>query len=249
MGRRNYTILNTETIWKDPGWENDFVMKSITTVTVASPKWQQQQNQNVTINFFFQYKPRSTVEDIYNESIIPLLEGGTDILFFNFGLHWRLQEQDSAALKQHMLTTMTALKQHAVGSGKVSLFAFRETSAQHFDTPLGDWPRARAPYNCTPLDTKKPLFGWRTPDILNAIEKSGFTSMLVDPSGKTPTPPLQLQHSDQQNNEVAFVPFTEFSSDFYDLHPSECTHFCHTPHLWNPLWRSLRLAMERRFVG
>jgi hypothetical protein len=250
LSRRNYTIVNKE-IWKHPPG-GMFILASIVTVTVTSPNWQQQlqENKHATIKFFFQYKPRLTVEKIYNESIIPILEGGTDILFFNFGLHWRRIE-DSAAYKVNMLTTMTALKQHAVGSGKISLVAFRETSAQHFDTPLGEF-NGTAPYNCTPLNTTNPLFGWRDRAILDAANKSGFTPVVVDPSGKTPLPPLRLplHHSDDnKDGEIPFfvLPFNEFTSQFHDLHPHECSHYCSTPHIWNPLWRSLRLTMDRRY--
>jgi hypothetical protein len=249
LSRRNYTILNSE-IQLHPDRKNDYAMKSITTLKVASPNWQQQENQNVTIKLFFQYRPKFTMEEVHNESIIPILEGGTDILFFNFGLHWPRKNRQTYT--ELMLTTMTALKQHAVGSGKVSLFAFRETSAQHFDTPLGDWPKPQPLYNCTPLDTTSPLFGWRNRDIMDAANKSGFTSFVVDPSGKTPLPPRRLLRDGNKDDEIVpffVLPFTEFTSEFDDLHPTECTHYCSTPHLWNPLWRSLRLAMDRTFVG
>jgi hypothetical protein len=242
ISRRNYTIVNKE-VRRMPEPTGLFKLQSITTVTVASPNWQQQENQHATIKFFFQYRPKDKVKEVYNESITHLLEGGTDILFFNFGLHWDLSRR--GAYQKLMLITMTALKQHAVG--KISLLAFRETSAQHFDTSIGEWPTNKGPFNCTPLDATKrldPLFGWRSRDILDAASKSGLTLVNVDPSGKSPMPPLQ--HSDK-DDEVALLPFTEFTSELHDLHPGECTHYCSTPHLWNPLWRSLRLAMDRRF--
>jgi hypothetical protein len=247
LSRRNYSIVNTETRENPTPSNSMFAMKSITTVTVASPNWQQQENKHATIKFFFQYKPRS----VYNDSIIPILEGRTDILLYNFGLHWTLASRQT--YKRKMMKTMTVLKQHAVGSGKISLVAFRETNAQHFDTPLGEYAGATRPFNCTPLITTNPLFGWRNHDILDAANKSGFTSLVVDPSGKNPLPPsprLLRQHSDDnKDDEIPFfvLPFTEFTSQFHDLHPNECSHYCSTPHLWNPLWRSLRLAMDRTF--
>ena len=243
MYRRNYTIISTTT-QKLPNSTMQKI-REITTVTVASPNWRQhQENRHATIKFFAQYRPKSKVEEIYHESIVPLLEGGTDILFFNFGLHWRHRQRKK--YQDLMLTALTALKQHATRN--ISLFAFRETSAQHFDTPLGEWPAVSVPkYKCTPLtETKKrdPLFGWRNRDILDAVNRSRFNIVPVDPSGKVPMPPLLL-HSDE--DEIAMLPFTEFTSELHYMHPTECTHFCSTPHLWIPLWRSLRLAMERRF--
>jgi hypothetical protein len=251
LSRRNYAILNSEHRKNTNGdWTTR--MNRISTLTVASPNWYQQ---NVTIKFFSQYQPKFTLEGIYKESIIPLLEGGTDILFFNFGLHWPGTRHEQTVYQRQMLTTLEVLKQHAVGTGKISLFAFRETSAQHFDTPLGDWPNKRLIYNCTPLDTTNPSFGWRNRDILDAANKNGFTPVVVvDPSGKTPMPPPPLLRQDShgdnnKDDEIPFfaLPFSEFTSEFHDLHPGECTHYCSTPHLWNPLWRSLRLAMNRTF--
>jgi hypothetical protein len=185
MYRRNYTIIST----KKQRMPNStmFTIREITTVTVASPSGRQhQENWHATIKFFAQYRPKFKVEEIYRESIVPLLEGGTDILFFNFGLHW--QHTNRKVYQSLIFTAMVALKQHAVRD--ISLFAYRETTAQHFDTPLGEWPAISKPsHNFTPLtETKRrdPLFGWRKRDILDAVNKSGFTFVPVDPSGKIP---------------------------------------------------------------
>jgi hypothetical protein len=61
--------------------------------------------------------------------------------------------------------------------------------------------------------------------------------------------------------EIAILPYYNFSAKLHDLHiildidsaknkteyRGECTHFCSTPFLWLPLWRSFRLAMDRQF--
>jgi len=51
-----------------------------------------------------------------------------------------------------------------------------------------------------------------------------------------------------RHRTVTILPFYNFTSRLHDLHntnDSDCTHFCYTPHLWSPLWRHLRIAMDR----
>jgi hypothetical protein len=43
------------------------------------------------------------------------------------------------------------------------------------------------------------------------------------------------------------LPFFNLTAQLHYLHPSECTHYCSTPYLWMPIWRSLRLAMDRQW--
>jgi hypothetical protein len=66
ISRRNYTILNSEMNSISKLGDSSGLM-SITTVTVASPNWQQQENQNLTIKFFAQNTPKTKPK--------PLLEG------------------------------------------------------------------------------------------------------------------------------------------------------------------------------
>ena len=48
-----------------------------------------------------------------------------------------------------------------------------------------------------------------------------------------------------ENNELVFLPFREYTLPLHYLHPTECSHYCHTPFLWLPIWRNLRIAMDR----
>ena len=54
------------------------------------------------------------------------------------------------------------------------------------------------------------------------------------------TPPLQ----DQQ--ELVFLPYRDYTKELPSLHHSECTHYCANPFLWQPIWRGIRLAVQRK---
>jgi len=189
----------------------------------------------VTLKFFFQYKPNVN----QTENIRPIVGDGTpDVLFFNFGLHfhpWQISTYEN-----RMFTVMNELTKH-----NISLLAFRETSAQHFNSNGGEY-KGRNGSECVPVDTKDSLFGWRDRAFSAGAKLSGFRVLVADPSSKNS---LSLVSRTAHDEEVVVVPFANFSAEFHDLHPNECTHYCSTPHLWYPLWRSLRFAMSRRFDG
>jgi hypothetical protein len=267
----------------------------------------------VRTRFFFQYKAKPDPSTIYNESLRHMLEGqdgGTDILLWNFGLHW----QRPNLIRQYygrMKAILQALKEHVVmsttttGGGasanttntandtttneknqnnKFKLLLFRETSAQHFPFPGGDWGGG---LTCTPLnftsanatqDASVAVPFYREVTLRNAAWDTGFNVFSVGPaSGQggggeggasssgnpngTSGRLLQLLQPPQEqaskptataatsHPEIIMLPYAKFTSDLYDLHPDECTHYCSTPFLWMPLWRSFRLAMEWKFNG
>jgi hypothetical protein len=48
--------------------------------------------------------------------------------------------------------------------------------------------------------------------------------------------------------ELVILPFRKFTHDLHYAHGTECTHYCSSPHLWLPVWRALRLSMDRLFL-
>jgi hypothetical protein len=46
-------------------------------------------------------------------------------------------------------------------------------------------------------------------------------------------------------NELIYLPYRGYAVPLHYIHPGECTHYCHHPHIWLPIWRSLRIAMDR----
>jgi hypothetical protein len=232
--RRNYTIVN-ETRRKDMAkltkCTDMFCLKEIHSLQVASPDWDH--GRTAKINFFFQYRPKDTVQEIYDETFRYILEAETDILFFNFGIHWKPGKQN--VLRARLGKVLETMQQYGK---KISLLVFRETAAQHFNSTGGEWG-ARP---CVPISPDDDLVGWRSRMFRNMSRGMGYKLVVADPSKKeiTDTPA-----SDQQ--ETVIAPFLNFARGLCDLHPGECTHCCSTPHAWHPLWRSLRLSMDWKF--
>jgi hypothetical protein len=243
LTRRNYRIVN-ETWQKEMQKLTDcqgmFCMIEIHSLQVTSPNWEY--GRTAKINFFFQYRPKNTVEEIYSENFHHILEADTDVLFFNFGVHWPPGKRTAYQLKVGKV--LETIQQYGKN---ISLLAFRETSAQHFNTTGGEWPQEKTRQStgtCVPLQDDDNLVGWRDRLFWNMSRDRGYNLVVADPSKKeiADTPA-----SDQQ--EIVIVPFLNFTRGLYDLHPKECTHYCSTPHIWYPLWRSLRLSMDWKFGG
>jgi hypothetical protein len=240
--RRNYTVVNETRVEqkemeKLTNCKDMFCLKEIHSLQVVSPDWDY--GRTAKIKFFFQYRPKETVQEIYDESFRYILEAETDVLFFNFGVHWGPDRR--SVLKLRVGKVLETI--HHYGKN-ISLLAFRETAAQHFNTTGGEWPTGKASLTCAPLSPYDDLVGWRSRLFRNMSQGLGYKLVVADPSKKeiTDTPA-----SDQQ--EIVIAPFLNFTRGLYDLHPGECTHFCSTPHLWYPLWRSLRLSMDWKFGG
>jgi hypothetical protein len=229
--RRNYTIIS-DNKERMPGPK--FSLTEIATIRTVKITTFAASDHNVTLKFFFQYKPLVGKVPTH----VNLVAAGTDILFFNFGLHFHPSEESN--YQTQMSALMMELKET---KHNISLLAFRETSAQHFNGNGGEY-KNRNSSECVPLDTTKDsLFGWRDRDFTDVAKQAGFRVLVADPSRNS----LSL-FPRTTNDEVVVVPFANFSAQFHDLHAhNECTHYCSTPHLWYPLWRSLRFAMSRRF--
>ena len=57
----------------------------------------------------------------------------------------------------------------------------------------------------------------------------------------------------QFTKELVVLPYYNFTAPHWDQHPPEkvadCTHYCPSPFLYLPLWRSFRIALDRQFGG
>jgi hypothetical protein len=96
-----------------------------------------------------------------------------------------------------------------------------------------------------PLDPADGIKGWRERAVADAAAEAGFDR--VEAGRNMPTFP-----SGTGNNELVVLPYYGFTSDQYTMHPfrgdwQDCTHYCSSPFLYMPIWRSLRLAMDRQF--
>jgi hypothetical protein len=133
---------------------------------------------------------------------------------------------------------------HALSLTNISLVAFRERSAQHWNSSGGEFGRPMAGKACVPLNTDDDIFGWRDRGFMLAAQQKGYQVPVANPStGIIKNATVAL--GENQELEIFVLPFANFSANFHYMHAAECTHYCTTP--WNPLWRSLRMSMEMKF--
>ena len=262
LGRRNYHLNMTNTT--NTKIVDNWSLRQIYTVTITSPTWtttttaldgiNNSNHQGVTLKFFFQYKPIRPMAALYNETIQHMLEAKTSVLVYNFGLHWKIPRRD--VYQKHLEHVLDTLAHYGGTNNNMSLILFRETSAQHFLSAggIGDYEDNLAttsnmtcgPHTHNP--TENPLYGWRNQDALQTLREHTSVQepvVVVHPNESASAFTLLPNHNNRP--AVGILPFQDFSAARHDLHPEECTHFCHTPFLWMPLWRSLRLAMDATF--
>lgn len=248
LQRRNYAvqIVTTEDRGKDcKGFD---CIISFTIYEIHSPLWHDKDT--VTIKWFYNYQVPFKNP---NDTNLVLSSGG--VYFFNYGLHYR--PEVSHKYETNLVTYLDTVKNYT----NWKLLLFRETSAQHFNIPGGDflgWSRPKPWFDsdsCTP-HRPAPTQGFREVIFKNAALHAGFVPLVMDSTLQQPPP---IFHGDTR--EIVILPYYNFTAQLHDLHiisnintaknaseyKGECTHFCSTPFLWLPLWRSFRLAMDRQF--
>jgi hypothetical protein len=147
-------------------------------------------------------------------------------LIFDHGLHY------PPTIRDIFINETTRLLETA--KDKLRLLAWRETSAQHFQTEDGDFVGKITP--CGPLNQSTK--GYRANAMNTVLENLNMTMIDASEPGFRSRP-----LSPQQ--ELVFLPYRQYTGNLFDLHPGECTHYCSTPYIWLPVWRTLRLAFDR----
>jgi hypothetical protein len=162
-----------------------------------------------------------------------------EVVMLNFGLHWNWPDRPDYE------TSMTALF-NTTKAGNISLLAFQEVSAQHFNATAGEW--ASTSNTCVSLPTENRTlmssdrFQWRQ-HVLHASAVQAGYKVVVATDVSLPRPKPK-----GGDDELVILPFYNFTVPLFDLHPNECTHYCSTPFLWMTIWRSLRVAMDRQWT-
>ena len=99
---------------------------------------------------------------------------------------------------------------------------------------------------CQPIFYDSELTNWREKTVMKAVSKAGYQYTRVGPHMPPRLP-------NRAAPELVVLPFFNYTSHHYNQHPKEkdgdCTHYCPSPFLYIPLWRSLRLALDRQFPG
>jgi hypothetical protein len=205
-------------------------MKEIWKYQVSGPKhWLQPTN----MTFLFQYRP------LYNMSETQHMAASYDVLIMNFGLHYRFGKYNQGRDKEGYEDMMAKIF-NITSQSNISLLAHRETSAQHHNHSGGEWGNGRT--KCVSLSLNdSPIIGWRERVVQDKAKELGYNVVVADYTLPLAGKPVAGQR------ELVILPFFNLTASLHYFHPDECSHYCSTPYLWMPIWRSLRLAMDRQW--
>ena len=186
------------------------------------------------IRFFNMFRPEpGALADILNTYSI-------DVLVFDHGLHYMVPYESGSFVND----TGRALELLAAN---VPLLSWKETSTQHYET-LGGHFSYRAieeGTSCVPV----PKDGFDSPRSMSITNwmsdlMRDMQWTLLSTAGQSD---FMSAPSTPGKQELVMIPFRSFTSSLWEMHPAfpDCTHFCSTPFLWLPIWRSLRVAIDR----
>lgn len=220
LRRRAYLVEKKDTVRTHPELIGFGNIKSNSTVLVRSPHW----------------PPREVVRmQMFFVCSVPLEipQEAEEILWMNFGVH---DDEDIPWLQSRMKAFFSTIKANAT----FSRVFFRETSAQHFDIAGGTYSHEKhRSTKCTPLEWSNQV-GTRDAATKVAAREAGYD--IVSPTDSS------------DESKLVMLPFHNFTAQLHGNHPydpsraiGECTHFCSTPLLWMPLWRTLRIALDTAF--
>jgi hypothetical protein len=202
------------------GWRH--CINNINRLEVRAPN----SNRTTCISEYGLYRPQRKKID-NNTQIKEEIVANNDIIVFDHGLHWPTTQRKE--FENDMAEYMEAYK-----NSNLTLVAWRETSAQHFNSS-GGYYKTRTGEKCVPMRTGQE--GFRMPLMKNASEAVGFSWRNAMDS--------DFMHQPVERHELVFLPYRNYTVPLHYFHPTECTHYCHTPFVWLPIWRSLRLAIDR----
>ena len=120
---------------------------------------------------------------------------------------------------------------------------------------------------CKAISYDSKITNWRERCVREAARKAGYQYTPIGPNMPPSQKSLSLsrrrrrgrRHGQHMNAtllpkpELVSLPFFNFTSHHYYQHPKEvdgdCTHYCPSPYLYMPLWRTLRLALDRHLIS
>jgi len=255
LERRSYQVT-VEKVDHNPNKETSYPYRRHSVsfnYRIHSPTWGNSTflPQVVTIQFHMMY-----LLPLIHSDAISNITAQADVVVLGFGLHWWYDNASPFVLKRrdNYLSQMKELFGNITQQGHVRLLLHRETSAQHFDADGGDFSlwydyRDKLSNECQPLNSHSSTLLWREQAIEKAALDSGTNLIVAGPN----MPPLTPRSNNNKTaNEVVVLPYLNFTSPHHGLHPhqegqQDCTHFCSSPFMYYPLWRSLRFAFDRQF--
>lgn len=145
------------------------------------------------------------------------------VIILNMGLHYVDNPVPHFSRKDYQAQMTMCLKYlHNIAMNypnkQIQVF-WRETTAQHFPTPNGYWPGAKfantIKFGCQPIKDPSPAADWRNRDIESII----------------------LRHN---LFKIKIIRYYNLTLPLWSEHPNgqlkDCTHFCWTPMLYQPIF-------------
>ena len=212
---------------------------------------------NATLRYYRAYRP--------TKFLLERTLSQNDIVVFDHGLHYPPNvevKHEAASLYQETQALLKFVQ--AYEASRVKLLAWRETTTQHFAPfPGGYFLRYLTdsfPINCTRINENYTVEAYPelsdhlTTDLMQILTDVYPRNVIFQATNATEnftwvdaSDPNFLQTPvSRLGRELVFLPYRDFTKEVTYLHGGECTHFCSNPFLWQPIWRNIRLAIQRQ---
>lgn len=230
------------------------IMDSVATISLPNRR-----TKEVHLAYYRQYQLRSKGMTIKEACKI------SNILVWGLGHHYHRVSNFQNMLRM----SFPLLKLHCMDQGVKVIFRgnmamhFQRPEGMYFPTRLETsqqeaWYNSRVgiaksvfskPYNrsldkhpkvkCAPLRymNYRMLYNWRSRITVEELMKHNLT-LRLPPWG---TPTRGVNHCKDRLYDAYFIPVGEITASLWEWHPTglECSHWCHTPLLFSPIWDAM----------
>jgi hypothetical protein len=182
----------------------------------------------IAIHFYGMYRPFDDMEEVIH------VFNTSDIVVFDFGLHFApASDLPKFQLVMQRVVDIAARTRNTTRPHQ--LLVWRETSAQHFDSPGGHYGPGMNSSQCVPT------YGSR---------RHHWAGVRLPILQQTTT--VQNVSTWNSTDSILFIPYREFTKGLFHLHNAQqvngkqdCSHYCHTPYVWMPIWWHLKRGVEK----
>jgi len=226
----------------------------------------------VAMEFFRTYQPltisNATFKDIDSSTLGRACEN-SDMLISNFGIHWNRGR--AKAFEEDMGRFLDYLSYCVKRGGRLKTLIMVEPAPQHFVGPNGGYFSVRDDFVNGHTYTEEEMTqfaGYRNMTLNNLIQADlNFNASTMkcwphrDIHGGThatswrSTVLQKILHDRGMGIDGAVVgstvlavhilPTYDFMGDLSYMHPGECTHWCYTPLLYEPIWHRLHGIFDK----
>jgi hypothetical protein len=176
-------------------------------------------------------KPQAAFHSLVSTLQDCLQQYKTIVVLINMGLHYienpspGFGKNDYSTQMTKLLLYLSSFHSNATRLTQHSVeIVWRETTAQHFATKNGFWPGMKytkdMKLGCFPIEDTSNIADWRNREIERIISAHGLSA------------------------SIRYLPFYNLTVPFWSEHPNgmlkDCTHFCWTPMLYQPIFHYLR---------